>query len=1179
MAFLHFSKMIFYLVFLLSTYESMLIGIESINSDKYLVILDNGIFLYNHDFTIKKTIWNKEFNRIKNIDIKKHIYNDNTYIFCIINNNLYFYDDNKNNIKNFDSLVNDNMINYFNIIPYNTKDNKLNCIKILCDYSYYYDYYLSFDYYNIDFHNNNNINRRNRLSNVKEVNEYLYHKRSICQSLISYNIIECLFYDNKYYLNLKYDIKKDAIKSSFEWWYFPDFNFIEFTSSKSEKNNYLICPLFLEINDEYNFTQCKLCDNDRDFSRSLFIENSYEEDCSHIKAFYFEETKKFGVICQKYNEFILLIIDSNIKEVINRKIIYIDCKDNQFNGEFSIIYNNSINDYNLISDYNFTDYPSCSFEQKEYDDFTKNKTNSDIESGQKEIFDDNNHFKTNHILSDEAFSELELFNTDTNSLKSNINKSKDYNKIHSTEFLTEEKESDMDDINNMSDDLRNTEYSSNAHIVTTKLIDTTQLINNASYINYQSKEIINSDIIYNYTDYITTKLVEKTDIVIHEGEIIIERTTINQTKEEFLNDIDTAIQNIEIGKNYEIKGNDFTITIKPTNTPPLPNTTHVEFDECEQILRATYNISNTSIITFLQMEMDNDNNDALYKQIQYSTYDDQLKRLDLTVCKDVETKIHYMIKNDANLDLSKVSDYKKMGVDILNINDDFFTNLCYAFSSSDNDMILEDRIKYIFQNYSLCEEGCSYNNLDIITRSIACDCKIQGNISTITNPLVFDTGKETSFFDSNIGVSQCYNLVFSLNNKSKNIGFIVFCLLMLIYIIAILVQIKKGIKRVSDFLYKEMIKYGYIEQGHPNFFENNKIENNKIELSSIMGVKKFNEKIGEEQIDKGKKKFKKTGKKKFKKKKKGMPIKISQQMTLVEDNTKIKKNNYNNETNPNKIFTKKTKRIIEDDDYNNFGIIKINLDLDKKSYMPKDSNQSLLNYTFDEAVRYDRRNIIRVFYIYLLSKQIIFRTFLQKSPLEIFPIRLTLFIFMLSCDLALNALFYFNDNISKKYHYASNIFLFAFSNNITIILYSTLVSYFILTLLSKLSNSSSAIRNIFQKEEEKIKKTKKYTTKEQTKKNIFYEVENVLKKFKIKIFILLLTETIFILFFWYFVTAFCHVYSSTQTSWLLDTFLAILSRFVLEIIFGFLFAKLYRISVASNCETLYKILICIYDFS
>ena len=973
-------------------------------------------------------------------------------------------------------------------------------------------------------------------------------------------------------------------------------NLLNFSSSKSDKDNYLVCPFLEKIKvsllDYYyiNYTYCYLCNKDKDFGNCLYIKNSYEEDCSQIRTYFFKETDKYGVICQRFSKLLLLIIDHEKTEVINRKIIYINCDTmKSFIGEYSIIYNNSISNYNLISEYNFTENPSCFFERVEETDFHNNKTNADIEKEQKEFFVINN--ETDQFLFNETFSELESFNTETNSLSNIINKTQE-NLIYSTELLNEEKDSfneakystnkiHKDDFSDLSYDMGYTEHFTNEKIVTTKLVDITQLNSNTSYINFQIEEISYNDLIYsnNFTEYITTKLVEKTDIVIQEGEIIIERTTINQTKEEFLNDIDTAIQNIEIGKNYEIKGNDFTITIKPTNTPPLPNTTHVEFDECEQILRSTYNISNTSIITFLQMEMDNDNNEALYKQIQYSTYDDQLKKLDLTVCKDVETKIHYMIKNDANLDLTKVSDYKKMGVDILNINDDFFTNLCYAFSSSDNDMILEDRIKYIFQNYSLCEEGCSYNNLDIITRSIACDCKIQGNISTITNPLVFDTGKETSFFDSNIGVSRCFNLVFSLNNKSKNIGFIVFCLLMLIYIIAILVQIKKGIKRVSDFLYKEMIKYGYIEQGHPNFFENNKIENNKIELSSIMGVKKFNEKIGEEQIDKGKKKFKKTGKKKFKKKKKGMPIKISQQMTLVEDNNKIKKNNCDNETKPNKIFTKKTKRIIEDDDYNNFGIIKINLDLDKKSYMPKDSNQSLLNYTFDEAVRYDRRNIIRVFYIYLLSKQIIFRTFLQKSPLEIFPIRLTLFIFMLSCDLALNALFYFNDNISKKYHYASNIFLFAFSNNITIILYSTLVSYFILTLLSKLSNSSSAIRNIFQKEEEKIKKAKKYTTKEQTKKNIFYEVENVLKKFKIKIFILLLIETIFILFFWYFVTAFCDVYSSTQTSWLLDTFLAILSRFVLEIIFGFLFAKLYRISVASNCETLYKILICIYDFS
>ena len=263
---------------------------------------------------------------------------------------------------------------------------------------------------------------------------------------------------------------------------------------------------------------------------------------------------------------------------------------------------------------------------------------------------------------------------------------------------------------------------------------------------------------------------------------------------------------------------------------------------------------------------------------------------------------------------------------------------------------------------------------------------------------------------------------------------------------------------------------------------------------------------------------------------------------------------------------------------NNFGIIKINL-YNIKNYFPKDSNQSLHNYTLEEASKYDKRNIFRISYIYLLSKQIIFRTFLQKSPLELYPLRFILFIFMFSSDLALNALFYFNDNISKKYHYAKNLFLFTFSNNITIIIYSTLLSYFLITLLSKLTNSSNAIRNVFREIEEKIKFDKKFKATEDTKKNVNLKIENILSKFKIKIALLLIIETVLFLFFWYFVTAFCHVFSSTQISWLLDSFLSILSRLMIELLFAFLFAKLYKISIASSFKTLYKIVMCIYDFS
>ena len=67
-------------------------------------------------------------------------------------------------------------------------------------------------------------------------------------------------------------------------------------------------------------------------------------------------------------------------------------------------------------------------------------------------------------------------------------------------------------------------------------------------------------------------------------------------------------------------------------------------------------------------------------------------------------------------------------------------------------MILEDRIKYLYQNYSLCKSGCTYDYLDIENMNIACNCKIQGNDNTSSfnqTSFIFQQPRETSFFDSN----------------------------------------------------------------------------------------------------------------------------------------------------------------------------------------------------------------------------------------------------------------------------------------------------------------------------------------------------------------------------------------------------------------------------------------------
>ena len=69
------------------------------------------------------------------------------------------------------------------------------------------------------------------------------------------------------------------------------------------------------------------------------------------------------------------------------------------------------------------------------------------------------------------------------------------------------------------------------------------------------------------------------------------------------------------------------------------------------------------------------------------------------------------------------------------------------------------------------------------------------------------------------------------------------------------------------------------------------------------------------------------------------------------------------------------------------------------------------------------------------------------------------------------------------------------------------------------------------------------------------------------------------LIFWYYVTAFCHVYSNTQTSWILDSFLSMLSRLFIIIILSLGFAKLYRIAVEADSHCIYKIVLFFYSFA
>ena len=101
-----------------------------------------------------------------------------------------------------------------------------------------------------------------------------------------------------------------------------------------------------------------------------------------------------------------------------------------------------------------------------------------------------------------------------------------------------------------------------------------------------------------------------------------------------------------------------------------------------------------------------------------------------------------------------ISYFKNLGIDIFNIKDSFFNDICNSYSISKNDIVLKDRIKEIYQNYSLCDEGCSYNEINTIYKTISCDCEVKTNLSIDESEINLEKLEDVDI-DSNFGLIKC----------------------------------------------------------------------------------------------------------------------------------------------------------------------------------------------------------------------------------------------------------------------------------------------------------------------------------------------------------------------------------------------------------------------------------------
>jgi len=685
-----------------------------------------------------------------------------------------------------------------------------------------------------------------------------------------------------------------------------------------------------------------------------------------------------------------------------------------------------------------------------------------------------------------------------------------------------------------------------------------------------------------------------------EGKTIKIRT--NKTLELFINNLEKIIGEVNIEDIYEITGDYFNIKISPINYKEFESDpSFIKFLECENTLRKANNLLSNDTLTEVMVEIDKKDDKSLTNQIEYAVFYGK-KQLDLSVCANNVIEVNYDISNSTLINFRMIDDFSKLGVDILNSKDNFFNDICYPYSENNSDMILKDRISDIYQNYSKCDQNCEYKKIDLNSGLITCNCRIKSVINKEIEPPRLDSILLDLVTDSSFGVVKCGKLVFNFHNKLKNIGFWIFAIAIIAHIIIIIHYSINTINPINRYIISQMKKYSYINDIYNpikkknsdkktqfNIYNNfpinlitiNKTENkntNKESSQHIISIRKrkthFHNRIANKLQEKNSSLSNKNigdfSQIKLKKKNKIILTKVNDgHHNFYEKHKKLK-------IIPTII--KDTEINQKNYDVNDYILIQINAN-NSPSNTPPQSNIFLDNFNYRDAIKYDKRSFCRIFYICILDKENILNIILINSPLELLSLRICLLIFIYSCDFALNTLFYFNSNISDKYYYnGNNKFFYTIFNNLSISIASSFISLVLLIFFKKLTTSKDSVEELFRKEERKMRKDSNYVVNFIKRKKILMKIYEINKILKIKIIIFFIIEFSIMLFFFYFVTAFCEVYKKSQISWISDSLVSFLLSFPIEFGTAFLMAVFYKISLNKKCKWLYKIVMIFYNF-
>ena len=191
------------------------------------------------------------------------------------------------------------------------------------------------------------------------------------------------------------------------------------------------------------------------------------------------------------------------------------------------------------------------------------------------------------------------------------------------------------------------------------------------------------------------------------------------------------------------------------------------------------------------------------------------------------------------------------------------------------------------------------------------------------------------------------------------------------------------------------------------------------------------------------------------------------------------------------------------------------------------NDYELNNLIYNQALEIDKRSYFQYYISLLKRKQLIIFTFYTSDDYNSKILKMSLFLFSFSLYYTINALFFDDSTMHKIYEDEGS---FDFIYQIPQILYSTIISSVITTLIKYLALSEKNILEIKNKKE-----------------NVIQTVCIIKKCINIKFNFFYLLNFLFLIFFWYYLGCFCAVYKNTQIHLIEDTIIS----FIISLLYPF----------------------------